>query len=152
VVAATASDDRTIKLWDLIRDNSDRLPSGKCIKTLEGHTSGVYFVIFSPDGSLLATASDDQTVRIWDVNTGECLKILTGHSNRVWSVKFSPDGEMLASASHDETIKLWNVRTGECCKTLQAPRPNEGMNITGVRGLTNAQKALLKVLGAVEVE
>ncbi|MEA5551959.1 NB-ARC domain-containing protein [Anabaena cylindrica UHCC 0172] len=151
-LAATASDDRRIKLWDLIRDNSDRLPSGKCIKTLEGHTSGVYFVTFSPDGSLLATASDDQTVRIWDVNTGECLKMFTGHTNRVWSVKFSPDGEMLASASHDETIKLWNVRTGECCKTLQALRPYEGMNIAGVRGLTDAQKASLRVLGAVEVE
>ncbi|MEH1818147.1 MAG: NB-ARC domain-containing protein [Nostoc sp.] len=151
-IAATASDDRTIKLWDLTIDNSDRLPSGVCIKTLEGHTSGVYFVVFSPDGSQLATASDDQTVRIWDVNTGECLKILTGHSNRVWSVKFSPDGEMLASASHDETIKLWNVRTGECCKTLQAPRPYEGMNIAGVRGLTEAQKASLRMLGAVEVD
>ncbi|MFN6518946.1 MAG: NB-ARC domain-containing protein [Nostoc sp. CreGUA01] len=151
-IAATASDDRTIKLWDLTRDNSDRQPSGKCIKTLEGHSSGVYFVTFSPDGSLLATASDDQTVRIWDVNTGECLKILTGHTNRVWSVKFTPDGEMLGSASHDETIKLWNVRTGECCKTLQAPRPYEGMNIAKVRGLTDAQKASLRLLGAVEIE
>ncbi|MBX9258211.1 NACHT domain-containing protein [Desmonostoc muscorum CCALA 125] len=151
-IAATASDDRTIKFWDLTRDNSDRLPPGKCIKTLEGHSSGVYFVTFSPDGSLLATASDDQTVRIWDVNTGECLKILTGHTNRVWSVKFSPDGEILGSASHDETIKLWNVRTGECCKTLQAPRPYEGMNIAKVRGLTDAQKASLRLLGAVEIE
>ncbi|MCG6138663.1 MAG: hypothetical protein MET45_29390, partial [Nostoc sp. LLA-1] len=115
-------------------------------------TSGVYFVTFSSDGSLLATASDDQTVRIWDVNTGECLKMFTGHTNRVWSVKFSPDGEMLTSASHDETIKLWSVRTGECYKTLQAPRPYEGMNIAGVRGLTDAQKASLRVLGAVEVE
>ncbi|MDF5706161.1 MAG: NB-ARC domain-containing protein [Nostoc sp. S4] len=150
--AATASDDRTIKLWDLTTNNSDRLPSGECIKTLEGHTSGVYFVTFSPDGWLLATASDDQTVRIWDVNTGECLKILTGHTNRVWSVKFSPDGEILGSASHDETIKLWNVKTGECCKTLQAPRPYEGMNIAKARGLTDAQKASLRLLGAVEVE
>lgn len=151
-IAATASDDRTTKLWDLTIDNSDRLPSGVCIKTLEGHTSGVYFVAFSPDGSQLATASDDHTVRIWDVNTGECLKILTGHRNRVWSVKFSPDGEMLASASHDETIKLWNVKTGACYKTLQAPRPYEGMNIAGVRGLTEAQKASLRMLGAIEVE
>ncbi|MHC5756387.1 WD40 domain-containing protein [Nostoc sp.] len=151
-MVATASDDHTTKLWDLTIDNSDRLPSNRCIKTLKGHTSGVYFVAFSPDGSQLATASDDQTVGIWDVNTGECLKILTGHKNRVWSVKFSPDGEMLASASHDETIKLWNVKTGECCKTLQAPRPYEGMNIAGVRGLTEAQKASLRLLGAVEVD
>ena len=39
-IVATASDDRTTKLWDLTKDFSDRLPSGKCIKTLEGHTSG----------------------------------------------------------------------------------------------------------------
>lgn len=85
----------------------------------------------------------------FSVNTGECLKVLKGHRNRVWSVKFSPDGEMLASASHDETIKLWNVRTGACDKTLQTPRPYEGMNLAGVRGLTEAQKASLRMLGAV---
>jgi WD40 repeat protein len=148
-IVATASDDRTTKLWDLTTSINNNLPSGVCIKTLEGHTSGVYFVTFSPDGSILATASDDQTVRLWDVSTGKCIKILAEHTNRVWSAMFSPDGEILASASHDETIKLWNVRTGKCCKTLQAARPYEGMNIVGVRGLTDAQKASLRVLGAI---
>jgi WD40 repeat protein len=67
------------------------------------------------------------------------------------SVVFSSDGKILASSSQDETIKLWDVQTSECLKTLRPPRPYEGMNITGVTGLTEAQKATLKVLGAIEL-
>jgi len=70
----------------------------------------------------------------------------------VWSVAFSPDGCTLASGSQDETIKLWDVQTGECLKTLRPDRPYERMNITGVTGLTEAQKATLRALGAVENE
>lgn len=49
----------------------------------------------------------------------------------------------------DETIKLWDFKTGECLKTL-SNKPYAGMNITGVKGLTAAEKATLKALGAVE--
>jgi hypothetical protein len=35
-------------------------------------------------------------------------------------------------------------------RTLRADRPYEGMNITGVTGITEAQKATLKALGAIE--
>lgn len=38
----------------------------------------------------------------------------------------------------------------DCIKTLKAPQPYEGMKITGVTGLTEAQKATLKALGAVK--
>jgi WD40 repeat protein len=108
--------------------------------------------MFSPDGTMLVSGSHDQTVRLWDVNTGECLKVLRGHDNWVWSVAYSPDGYRIATASQDETIKLWDAKTGECLKTLPVPKPYEGMNITGVMGLTDAQKATLKALGAVELE
>ena len=84
------------------------------------------------------------------MHTGQCLKTLQGHTNGIWSVTFSPDGQQLASGSEDGTIKLWDVNTGDCLKTLRADRPYEGMNITGVTGLTEAQKATLKALGAVE--
>ena len=47
---------------------------------------------------------------------------------------------------------FWDVQTGECLKTLRIDRPYELMNITGVKGLTEAQKATLKALGAVEDE
>jgi WD40 repeat protein len=79
------------------------------------------------------------------------VKTLRGHSDKVWSVAFSRDGQTLISGSQDETVKIWNVKTGECLKTLVAARPYEGMNITGVTGLTEAQKAMLKTLGAVEI-
>ena len=76
--------------------------------------------------------------------------MLQGHTSEVWSVAWSPDGQTLASGSTDETIKFWDIQTGECKKTLRSDRLYEGMNISGVTGLTPAQKATLFVLGAVE--
>jgi hypothetical protein len=56
---------------------------------------------------------------------------------------------MVMSASEDRTILCWNVGTGECVNRVRN-RLYEGMNITGITGLTEAQKATLRALGAVE--
>jgi WD40 repeat protein len=88
---------------------------------------------------------------VWDVHTGQILYALHGHASAVSSVAFSPDGTTLASASLNGSIKLWNAQTGECLKTLRSERAYEGMNITGATGLTEAQKTVLKALGAVEL-
>ena len=134
----------TIKLWDVC--------TGECLQTFEGHTHRVRSVAFSPDGQTLASASDDETVQLWDVRTGKNRGTFQGHLKGVWSVVFSPNGQTLASGSGDETIKFWSVETGECLRTLLADRPYEGMNIRGAIGLTAAQKATLKALGAVEID
>jgi WD40 repeat protein len=78
------------------------------------------------------------------------MRTLTGHTREVFSVAVSPDGQTLASGSADQTARLWDVNTGECLKILKTPGLYEGMNITGVTGLTEAQKATLKAFGAVE--
>jgi WD40 repeat protein len=75
---------------------------------------------------------------------------LRGHEGQIRSVAFTPDNQNLASASNDGTIKLWDLKTGTCIRTLRSDRPYERMNITGVSGLTEAQKAALKALGAIE--
>lgn len=55
------------------------------------------------------------------------------------------------SCSQDETIKFWDLQTGECQKTIRISRPYEGMNIHNIQGLTEAQTAMLKFLGAIEI-
>jgi WD40 repeat protein len=117
-----------------------------------GHDQRVRSVVFSPDGTKLASSSDDHTVKVWAVETGICLQTLTGHQGTVWCVAFSLDGQRLASGSEDETLQLWHVETGERLHQLRSDRPYEGMNITGVIGLTTAQKATLRALGAVELD
>lgn len=115
----------------------------------QGHASWVWSVVFSPDGQRIASGSNDQTIRLWDAQTGACIRILEGHTRGVYSLHFSADGLTLWSDSQDETIKLWDLRTGECIRTLRSDRLYEGMNITGATGLTFAQKATLKALGAL---
>jgi hypothetical protein len=54
-----------------------------------------------------------------------------------------------ASCGDDGAIRLWDL---EHLRTLRRDRPYERLNITGIRGLTEAQKATLRGWGAMEDE
>lgn len=138
----SGSADCTIKLWDL--------ESGQLRQTLHDHNGWIWEVSFSPDGARLASSSTDHTVKLWDVQSGQLLNTLEGHINEVWSVRFSPEGNILASSGADETVRIWDTNIGRCLKILRPDRPYEGMDISGVTGITEAQKVNLKALGAVE--
>src|SRR6266581_3147137 len=138
---ASGNHDQTVRLWEV--------STGECLKTLQGHTDWVESVAFSPDGTLLAIGGHDGTVSLWEVSSGACLRTLHSHPSRVWAVSFSLDGSTVVSGSEDRTIILWNVRTGERLHMVRN-RIYERMNITGITGLTEAQIATLRELGAVE--
>jgi WD40 repeat protein len=54
--------------------------SGKCVKTLKGHSDYVRSVCFSKDDKLVVSGSGDKTLRLWDVASGKYVKTLKGHS------------------------------------------------------------------------
>ncbi|MCB9148733.1 MAG: hypothetical protein H6641_08220 [Caldilineaceae bacterium] len=141
-ILASGGHDQTIRIWDI----ETKQPS----HILRSHTNRVASLAFSPCGTILASGSDDRTICIWNVGTGKCLRIYRGHSRGVTAVGISQDGKTLASTSADETIKLWDLQSGKCLNTLRVDGPYEHMNITGVTGLTEAQRAILKSLGAIE--
>ncbi|WP_442947855.1 WD40 repeat domain-containing protein [Nostoc sp.] len=94
---ASASADRTIKLWSP--------HTGQCLKTLYGRGSWVWAIAFSPDSNFLASGSYDRTIKIWDVHSGECLQTLPGHPGCVLTIAFSPDGKTLISSSYKKIVK-----------------------------------------------
>jgi WD40 repeat protein len=139
---ASGCHDQTIRLWEM--------RSGKCLRVLTCH-GRVWSVRFSADGQQLVSGSDDKTISLWSVQSGECLTTMTGHTGEVHATTFLGDQPTIASSGQDGTLKLWNSTTGVFIKTLRDKRPYEQMNITGVTGLTAAQKETLCTLGAIEV-
>jgi U3 small nucleolar RNA-associated protein 13 len=133
---ASASQDRTIKIW--------HLESGSVTGILRGHKRGVWSIRFAPHETpaistdsgtsskgLLVSGSGDRTVKLWSLSTYTCILTFEGHGNSVLKVLWlSPppaptsnqaDADMpasgkspqqthpiIASASSDTLIKLWS--------------------------------------------
>ncbi len=117
---ATASSDKTAKVWDAA--------NGHLLLTLSGHSAAINGIAFSPDSKQIATASDDGTARLWDAGSGQELKTFQGNSGPMSCVSFSPDGKRLATAHTDKTAKVWDAGSGREVLTL---RGHSG-GVTGV--------------------
>jgi len=89
------------------------------IVALEGHTSSVKSLDFSPDGDLIASGSNDNTLRLWRVDDTSLLRTMGGHPFPVLAVKFTPNGANLATSSSDGLVRLWQVSNGRLNNTLR---------------------------------
>ncbi|WP_024335514.1 nSTAND1 domain-containing NTPase [Desulfotignum balticum] len=98
IYALSASEDGTIKLWELL--------SGDCVRTFSGHAGPVAALVPLSDSRFL-TGSADKSLRIWDLDTGKCLRTIYGHRERIAGLDASPDGKHIVSLGTDGKIKFW---------------------------------------------
>jgi WD40 repeat protein/transcriptional regulator with XRE-family HTH domain len=124
--------------------------SGVCLQAFTGLPPLVAAVTWNQRGDRLISGGSDGRLCWWEVQSGKCLHECQAHEGTILSLKRSPDGTWLASGGDDGAIRIWDLHRGELVQTLRRDRPYERMNITGIQGLTEAQKATLRALGAVE--
>jgi len=105
---ATASDDGTVRVWQ-IEDS----PS---LDVVCQHAAAVSSVAWSPDGTLLvsACAKDDQSLHFWDPASGEpgeriSLSVYSTRLLTILSVAWSPDGRYIAAGCDDGTLQVVDV-------------------------------------------
>jgi WD40 repeat protein len=106
----SASQDTTLKLWDL--------RTGRELRAFAGHRGMVWKTALTPDGKVLVSAGTDGAVKLWEIETGRELHSLSGQTP-VWSLALSLDGGTIAAGNKDGTIRVWPVSTTRKVKTLR---------------------------------
>ncbi|KAL1874929.1 hypothetical protein VTK73DRAFT_10355 [Phialemonium thermophilum] len=105
-IFATASLDRTVKIWNIGSPHANF--------TLEAHEAkGVNYVDYYPhnDKPYILTTSDDRTVKVWDYTTKSLIATLEGHTNNVSFACYHPELPVIVSGSEDGTIRIWHANT-----------------------------------------
>jgi WD40 repeat protein/transcriptional regulator with XRE-family HTH domain len=136
------SDGGEIFVWDTKR--------GERLQMIAGYAGMIYAVVWGPRGDLLVSCGSDGLLCWWDMISGECLRAIPAHRGSCHALKRSQDGTRLASCGDDGAIRLWDLETGAHHKTLRRDRPYERMDITGLSGITEAQRESLFALGTLE--
>ena len=115
------------------RRSSEQTPGTKVVPTpvaeprlqqpnLTGHTSAVYSVDFSPDGSRLVTASYDTSARLWNTRTHQQIgRPLVGEDRIMFTAAFNHSGTLVATGSADRTLRLWDARSHDQVAALDHP-------------------------------
>jgi len=110
----SASDDKTIRVWDAVTGKEKR----KILGNIGGGSEGKIFAIaLSANNSYLAVGGylnnngdyEYGNIRIYNYKTGKIVRLLKSHTSTVVDLSFSSDDKYLISSSVDKTVKIWQT-------------------------------------------
>lgn len=137
---ASASNDRTIRLWNA--------NDGKPIFTFFG-TTEINTVVIDADRNLLFGGDFDGTITSWNLDSKTLSQTLSNrsfsgiHGGVVFAVDLSPTQRTIVSGSSDGSIKIWNRILGELKQILNG-------HTEAVRSLKISKNGKLLVSGSVD--
>lgn len=95
---------------------------------LEGHTSTVQDIAYSPDGSRIVTVSSDDTIHIWDTQSYKTIKVLDDVENGSNAVAFTADGQFFITTNY-YSMRVWNASTGELLQSESLDEPSANLSV-----------------------
>lgn len=107
---ATASTDKTIKLWEI--------PTGKLINTLSGSTDGVLALRFINNDKFIVSIGEDKAVNLWNVDSSKIVYSKKDHLKAIRALDVSLDDKWIATGGADREILLRDGSTGNTVKKL----------------------------------
>ncbi|KAL1117935.1 hypothetical protein AAG570_004248 [Ranatra chinensis] len=120
-VLVTASDDNTLKLWNLYKTVPAKKSASLDVEplyTFRGHKGPVLCLCMSTCGELCYSAATDGVIHCWKLplpnidpydsfESSVLCASLTGHTDAVWRLGVHSQRQQLVSCSADGTVKLW---------------------------------------------
>ncbi|KAM8986064.1 striatin-4 isoform 1-T1 [Ara ararauna] len=136
----TASEDGTVKLWNLQRPPSPKRTATVDVEPVyafRGHRGPVLAVAMGCDSALCCSGGLDARIHCWRLpeldrdpydgyDPAVLGRVLEGHRDAVWALAFNGAGDRVASCSADGTVRIWDPRRGGALVTYE-PQSDHGV-------------------------
>jgi len=114
---ATASNDKTVKIWDL--------SNGHEILTYEGHKADVKCLAWSPDGKFIASVGEEKVIKLWNAETGKDEQAIAAVGDSIRAIAISKDGKHVFTGQHGRMpalvngIFVYEAKTGKLVREVR---------------------------------